>query len=268
MDKSTLLELRRQAGYRSAREFADAFGIPQTTYARWESQPEKIPTEKAWELADRLGSTIDAVVGRIAIDDEAPGARVRRSYEALSPQSRRTIDDVLDFLSERERESARRAAHEEMRRWVMLCRQYLAAFERDRENEAGFAVLQTFGSPEEKREEFERYIVQRAEEARDPGDEEAPSRDADSVAKIMEAYDLMAAEAARRPGRLRSIDVGIGGIGLTATYEEPSYFGSRAALGLGALRTSPAPGDDAQETDEEQDEASDEEGGDAAEEEE
>lgn len=224
MEGSTLQEIRRQAGYRSAREFADAAGIPQTTYARWESQPEKIPTEKAWELADRLGSTIDAVVGRASLDDEAPGARVRRAYEALSPQSRRTIDDVMGFLAQRERESARREAHEEMRRWLMLCRQYLAAFERDRENEAGFAVLQTFGSPEEKREAFEAYIVQRAEEARDPDDEEAPSRDAGSVAKIMEAYDIMAAERAKADGG----KAGLGALALEAglAYGEPCLGGA------------------------------------------
>ena len=38
--KRTLQRLRREAGYRSAKDFAAVLGIPASTYARYERQPE------------------------------------------------------------------------------------------------------------------------------------------------------------------------------------------------------------------------------------
>lgn len=97
-------ELRRQAGYRSAKDFADRLGIPAPTYARYERQPEtpenKTPLGAAWRIADALGCSIDVVVGRYDSDDE--GARVQRMYNALSPESRKRLDEYLDFIEYRE----------------------------------------------------------------------------------------------------------------------------------------------------------------------
>lgn len=70
--KRTLQRLRREAGYRSAKDFAAALGIPASTYARYERQPEgpecAIPLSSAWRIADALDCSIDLVVGREDID--------------------------------------------------------------------------------------------------------------------------------------------------------------------------------------------------------
>ena len=102
--KRTLQTLRRGAGYRSAKDFAERLGIPAPTYARYERQPEspdnKTPMGAAWKIADALGCSIDMVVGRIADDGE--GARVQRMYDALTPASRERLDEYLDFIEYRE----------------------------------------------------------------------------------------------------------------------------------------------------------------------
>lgn len=100
----TLQRLRREAGYRSARDFAHAIGMPPTTYARYESQEDgpgrSMPLPTAWRLADELGCTIDYLVGRTG--EESRGARVQRMYNALSPSSQERVDEYLDLIEYRE----------------------------------------------------------------------------------------------------------------------------------------------------------------------
>lgn len=103
--RRSLQQLRREAGYGSAKEFAERLQIPAPTYARYERQPDGpdtgIPMKAAWHIADVLGCSIDLVVGRDA--DEAQGSKVQRMYNALSDSSRRRVDEYLDFIEYRER---------------------------------------------------------------------------------------------------------------------------------------------------------------------
>ena len=103
--KRTLQRLRREAGYRSAKDFAARLGIPASTYSRYERQPEgpetAIPIASAWAIADALGCSIDLVVGREDIDapDEHP---VQSRFDALSPAGRALVDSYLDFVEQSE----------------------------------------------------------------------------------------------------------------------------------------------------------------------
>ena len=102
--KRTLQQLRREAGFRSGKEFADRLGIPAPTYARYErvaDGPETaIPMKAAWRIADALGCSIDLVVGREP--DEGDASRIQRMYNALTPGSRERLDEYLDFIEYRE----------------------------------------------------------------------------------------------------------------------------------------------------------------------
>ena len=107
--KRTLQRLRREAGYRSAKDFAEVIHIPSSTYSRYERAVEGpecgIPMQAAWAMADELGCSIDLVVGRADIDaPEVPtiDARVRK----LGRSGREMLDDFLRYLEFREAANA------------------------------------------------------------------------------------------------------------------------------------------------------------------
>lgn len=108
--KRTLQRLRREAGYRSAKDFAEVLNIPSSTYARYERAVEcpecGIPLAAAWQIADALGCSIDLVVGREDIDRPRPVTLDDRA-RALTRESRRMLDDYLDYLEHRDAEDSR-----------------------------------------------------------------------------------------------------------------------------------------------------------------
>lgn len=175
-----LQELRKRAGHKTAKSFAEAMGIPLTTYARYESNPEKIPLAVAWRFADEFGVSIDVVVGR---EEPAPveqRGEVQLRYDALAPEYRSSLDDYLGFLTAKSADAAMRRAEAERRRAEALCDRLDSLFlaELDR-NDPGFALSATSA---ELRERFEGYLARRADERQEP---EVRS----SVEKILAAYD-------------------------------------------------------------------------------
>ena len=163
---SALLELRKQAGFKNAKDYAAAEGIAEATYARYESSPEKIPLKSAWQLADRFGVPIDVIVGRRAVDVTSLRGRVQEAYEALSERSRASLDDYLAFLTQRDEHEAREREARERRRYDAVCYRleqvFLAGLEEDDPN------LFAFGTGERMRAAFEAYINRRADELQEP----------------------------------------------------------------------------------------------------
>lgn len=108
--KRTLQRLRREAGYRSAKDFAAVLGMPESTYARYERAEEGpgcgIPLASAWAIADALGVSIDLVVGREDIDAPRPITLDDRAH-ALSIDGRRMLSDYMDYLESRDAADAR-----------------------------------------------------------------------------------------------------------------------------------------------------------------
>ena len=177
---SALLELRKQAGFRNAKDFATAEGIAEATYARYESSPEKIPLKSAWQLADRFGVSIDAIVGREHVDVSSLRGEVQDAYDALSEQSRASVRDYLAFLAQRDARDAREREAEERRRYDALCYRLEQVFlTRLEESDPD---LFAFGAGEKLREAFESYLNERA-------DERQETEVRASVEQIMAAYD-------------------------------------------------------------------------------
>ena len=112
--KRTLQRLRREAGYRSAKEFAEALGIPGSTYARYERAGDgadcSIPLPAAWQIADKLGCSIDLVIGREDIDAPDPEG-IQPRYDSLSPEGSALVDSYLSYV-----ELGERAARSQGRR--------------------------------------------------------------------------------------------------------------------------------------------------------
>lgn len=92
-----LHRLRREAGYRSARELADKLNIPASTYSRYERDPASIPMANAILIADALDASVDEVVGRVNAEDRSIAERVG----ALPDIERAMLTEFLDFLETR-----------------------------------------------------------------------------------------------------------------------------------------------------------------------
>lgn len=187
---SNLLTLRKAAGYKSAGDFAEAVGIPVSTYTRYESNPDKIPMDRAWQLADALGTTIDAVVDREAPDPSAARGEVQREYDGLTPEGRALMDEFREFVRQRDEKVRARKRHEEERPYEALCYQYEHQMLAEMRSAAAFGAVVDLGGAAEARGTFERYLQEQAERKRGPLATKAQRAvDDRTIEKIMEAYD-------------------------------------------------------------------------------
>ncbi len=187
---STLQEFRKQAGYRTAPEFARAMDIPESTYARYESNPDKIPLDKAWRLADVFGCSIDTIVDRERIEVGDARGEVQRAYDALSPDSRVALDKYLTFLVRADADERARAEEVERRRCEALVASYETLYINSLNEGAPFGELADEGDPERRRDGFRAFITLMAEEKRgESGTKFERIRDEAVIAKIMDAYD-------------------------------------------------------------------------------
>ena len=187
---SNLLELRRAAGFRNANDFAEAHGIPSSTYARYESNPDKIPMERAWQLADALGTTIDAVVGRETPDPASARGEVQLEYDGLTPEARALADELREFVLMKDERIRARKRREEERPYEALCYQYEQQMLSQMSEGAAFGELVTFESAEAARSAFESFLREQA--ARKRGKHPLKAQevvDNQTIEKIMAAYD-------------------------------------------------------------------------------
>lgn len=187
---SNLLELRKAAGYRNASEFAEAHGIPSSTYARYESNPDKIPMERAWQLADALGTTIDAVVGRETPDPAGARGEVQLEYDGLTPEARALADELREFVLMKDEKIRERKRREEGRPYEALCYQYEQQMLSQMREGAGFGELVAFESAEAARSAFESFLQEQA--ARKRGKHPLKAQEAidnQTIEKVMAAYD-------------------------------------------------------------------------------
>ena len=60
----TLKEMRKQAGFQTAKNFAEHLGMPVGTYVNYEQGKRRLTLERAWEFTDELGCTLDELAGR------------------------------------------------------------------------------------------------------------------------------------------------------------------------------------------------------------
>ena len=105
----SLSEIRKAAGFKTGKQFAEAIGIPPSSYARFEqpSNGAHIPMERALLIADKLGCSIDEVVGRDWMFERPAGPQQER-YDALGHLGKAMLDSYLDYLEHMERERGER----------------------------------------------------------------------------------------------------------------------------------------------------------------
>lgn len=187
---SNLLELRKAAGYRNANDFAEAHGIPSSTYARYESNPDKIPMDRAWQLADILGTTIDAIVGREAPAPGTARGEVQLEYDGLTPEARALMDELREFVLMKDEKIRARRRREDERPYEALCYQYEQQMLSQMRDGAAFGELVAFDSAEAARAAFESFLREQATKKRGKLPTKAQELiDNRTIEKIMAAYD-------------------------------------------------------------------------------
>lgn len=227
----TIQELRREKGFRSAREFADALGISPSSMSRYDKDPETIPVKVAWAMADVLDCSIDEIVGREHVT--AGASQLQDFYDGLLPETRSMVDEFIEFAGVKDKAARRQAKTQETRWFEMLCRQYERAFHESMLDRAGFGELVAFDSRADEREAFRSFLDEQAAAKRKPGidlhieelkeearggyldadgterhwseeevqsmlageraqmDEEYGKKDEEVISKVMEAYDRL-----------------------------------------------------------------------------
>lgn len=91
--KTQLQAMRKRAGFKSAKAFAEAVGLSVGTYTDYEQGRRQFTLEKAWEFADALNCTLDELAGR-----ESPPARI-------DDPLKRQVVDAYDSMTQAGRES-------------------------------------------------------------------------------------------------------------------------------------------------------------------
>ena len=105
-----LRALRKRAGYRSAKAFADLLGFPVTRYSEYEQGRIGLSYENAWKIADALGISLDELGGREWPPSGAVADPRRQSmldsYDALTEDGKTLASEMVASVA---RDPLRRA---------------------------------------------------------------------------------------------------------------------------------------------------------------
>lgn len=86
-----LQSLRKEAGFKSAKSFADFVGISPSAYTEYEQGRRSFTYETAWAFADALDCTIDEIGGRIPPANKYADERqeaLNNQFESLSDEGK------------------------------------------------------------------------------------------------------------------------------------------------------------------------------------
>ena len=99
--KTNLQAMRKKAGFRSAKAFAEHMGINAGTYTNYEQGVRPLTLELAWEFADELHCTLDELAGRdfraSSHDDYADALQteLNECYVKMNESARSTLVGCL-----------------------------------------------------------------------------------------------------------------------------------------------------------------------------
>lgn len=100
--KTQLQAMRKRAGYKSAKAFADHIGVPVGTYTDYEQGRRMFTLERAWEFADALDCTLDELAGRKAPNRASGDARmgsIADNYESMNETGRARLAEQAEMMA-------------------------------------------------------------------------------------------------------------------------------------------------------------------------
>ena len=165
MAENSLRRLRRAAGFSSAKAFAESVGIPAPTYAKYEQivdGPETpMPIKNAWVIADKLGCTIDAIVGREEIPEGSEQANVQAMYNGLTPATRALFDEFMEFALAKDEKEKRKAQQQQDDTYREVAEGYIRDLYALAATDRRYTSRVLFGSPDDARDAFECFARQK-----------------------------------------------------------------------------------------------------------
>lgn len=161
MAENSLRRLRREAGFSSAKAFAEYVGIPVPTYTRYEQGedgPEtSIPIKNACLIADALGCTVDAVIGRSEVPDSSVRNDMQLFYNRLSEEGKARMEEFCDYLEYCEKRAGDRVSQWREAEYIRMAVNFEQALVRQETDEDGNNAL-LFLSAKDRRDRFENFV--------------------------------------------------------------------------------------------------------------
>lgn len=100
--KTQLQAMRKRAGFKSAKTFAEHVGMSIGTYTQYEQGQISLSLEKAWEFADALDCTLDELAGRKAPNRASGDARmgsIADNYESMNETGRARLAEQAEMMA-------------------------------------------------------------------------------------------------------------------------------------------------------------------------
>lgn len=94
--KTQLQLLRKKAGYKSAREFAEKNGYNPGSYTNYEQGVRNLSLEQAWEFADIFDCSLDELAGRKRPYKELPDPSEQELVDCYRASTNDRKDRILD----------------------------------------------------------------------------------------------------------------------------------------------------------------------------
>lgn len=104
--KTQLQAMRKRAGFKSAKAFAEFIGMSVGTYTQYEQGQISLSLERAWTFADALDCTLDELAGR-----KPPGKsngcdpalkRIKENYESMNDIGRDRLAEQAEMMASSE----------------------------------------------------------------------------------------------------------------------------------------------------------------------
>lgn len=100
--KTKLQEIRKAAGFKSAKAFAEHIGMSVGTYTNYEQGKNGMDVEVLWQFADALNCTVDELIGREVPKPNASDPiqkAIMDAYERMNLDGRQTLAVQAEALA-------------------------------------------------------------------------------------------------------------------------------------------------------------------------
>lgn len=101
--KTQLQAMRKRAGFKSAKAFADYIGINVSTYTKYEQGTSEMSLELAWTFADALDCTLDELAGRNPPGESNGGdptlRRIAENFESMNSTGRERLAEQAEMMA-------------------------------------------------------------------------------------------------------------------------------------------------------------------------